>query len=91
MEHAFSFSTQEAEAGRSLSVQGQPRLHSKFQASQGYVARLLQKEKQTYFPVSHTLALTRSHSLCLMYDDIINNNSSMLIFIIIQLYLRDMG
>lgn len=29
--------TQEAEAGRSLSVQGQPGLHNKFQAGQGYI------------------------------------------------------
>ena len=35
-DHTFNPNTQEAEAGQSLGVQGQPGLHSEFQDSQGY-------------------------------------------------------
>jgi hypothetical protein len=35
--HAFNPSTQKAKAGRSLWVQGQPRLHFKFHTSLGYI------------------------------------------------------
>lgn len=37
--YAFNLSPQEAGAGRSLGVQGQSGLHSKFQATQNYTAR----------------------------------------------------
>jgi hypothetical protein len=44
--YAFLLSTREAEAGRSLRVQGQPGLHDKFQASQGdTVKNLVSKTK----------------------------------------------
>lgn len=46
MTHHFSPSTQEAEASRSLQVQGQPGLHREFQDSQGYEEKLYLK-KQT--------------------------------------------
>jgi hypothetical protein len=39
--HAFSSSAQEAEAGGSLRVQGQPGLQSEFQDSQGYTEKPL--------------------------------------------------
>jgi hypothetical protein len=41
--HMFSLNPQEAEAGRSEWVWGQPGLHSEFQGNQGYVERLFQK------------------------------------------------
>ena len=44
--HTFNFSTHDADAGRSLWVQGQPGLNSEFQDSQGYGERLCLKEKQ---------------------------------------------
>jgi hypothetical protein len=37
--HAFNPSTQEAEAGGSLAVWGQPGLQSEFQDSQGYTQK----------------------------------------------------
>jgi hypothetical protein len=37
--HAFNLSTQVAEAGRSLWVQGQPDLQSQYQDSQGYTEK----------------------------------------------------
>ena len=39
MAHSFNPSTKEAEAGRSLWVQGQPGLQSEFQDSQGYTEK----------------------------------------------------
>jgi hypothetical protein len=47
--YAFSLSSPETEAGRSLLVQIQLGLHNEFQASQGYIARpyLKQTNKQT--------------------------------------------
>lgn len=44
--HHFSPSTREAEASRSLQVQGQPGLHREFKDSQGYEEKLCLK-KQT--------------------------------------------
>jgi hypothetical protein len=41
--NTFNPSTQEAEAGVSLSVQGQPAPHSKVQYSQGYIERICHK------------------------------------------------
>ena len=47
MADAFNLSTQEAEAGRSLWVQGQPGLQIEFQDSQGYTENpYLNKTKQ---------------------------------------------
>ena len=47
MEHAFNPSTQEAEAGRSLWVPGQPGLQSELQDSQGYTEKpYLEKPKK---------------------------------------------
>lgn len=44
---AFNPSTQKAEAGRPLSVQGQPNLpHSEFLASWSYIELLCQKRKE---------------------------------------------
>ena len=43
--HAFNPSTQEAETGRSLNIQGQPGLQREFQVSQGYTETLVQKVK----------------------------------------------
>lgn len=42
--HAFNSRTQEAEAGRSLSVQSQPGLHSPFQARQSYMVRAVSNQ-----------------------------------------------
>jgi hypothetical protein len=42
--HVFHPSTQEAEAGGSLWVRGQPGLQSEFQESQDYEERLSQKK-----------------------------------------------
>jgi hypothetical protein len=39
--HIFNARTREAEAGGCFWVQGQPDLHSEFQANQGYTLRLL--------------------------------------------------
>jgi hypothetical protein len=39
MAHTFNPSTREAEAGRVLSIQGQPGLQREFQDSQGYLKR----------------------------------------------------
>ena len=47
--HVFDPSTQEAEAGGSLCVQGQPGLHREFQDGQGYIVRPCLK-KQTKSP-----------------------------------------
>jgi hypothetical protein len=44
VEHDFTLSTQEAEAGGSLCVQSQPSLLSEFQASHSYVVTLFQKQ-----------------------------------------------
>lgn len=41
--YAFNW---EAEANRSLYIQGQPGLHGKFQASHNYTVRLLSQNKQ---------------------------------------------
>lgn len=41
--HTFNSSTQDTEAGECVCVPGQPGLHSKFQASQGYLVRLYLK------------------------------------------------
>ena len=38
--HAFNHSIQEAEAGKSLRVRGQPGLHNDFEDSQGYTETL---------------------------------------------------
>jgi hypothetical protein len=43
--HTFNPSTWEAEAGRSLGVQGQPVLQSEFQDSQGYTEKPKPKQK----------------------------------------------
>ena len=44
--HAFNPSAQEAEAGRSLRVQGQPGIQSEFQDSLGHIEkRCLKKRK----------------------------------------------
>jgi hypothetical protein len=43
----FKPSTQEAEAGGSLPVRGQPGLQSEFQDSQGYTEKLVSENKQT--------------------------------------------
>ena len=57
--HAFNPSTWEAEAGRSLCVQGQPGLQSQFQASWSYRETLSQKYKKKksmiYLDKSNTL------------------------------------
>ena len=52
---AFDPSTQEAEAGGSLWVRGQPGLQSEFQSSQDYTVRLCLKKKNS-FPVSISLS-----------------------------------
>lgn len=44
--HIFNPSTQEAEAGRYLWVQGRPGLHSQFQDSYAYIERLCLKNKK---------------------------------------------
>lgn len=45
MSHSFKPRTGKAGAGRSWSIQGQPALHSKFQASQGRRVRPCLKKK----------------------------------------------
>jgi hypothetical protein len=57
MAHTFNPSTQEAEAGRSLWVQGQPGLQSEFQDIQGYIVthclkKAEKKEKKSYVNAS---------------------------------------
>jgi hypothetical protein len=42
--YTFNPGTPEAQEGRSLGVQGQPGLHSKFQNSQGYIEKLCLKK-----------------------------------------------
>lgn len=45
--HNFNPSTQEAEAGSGFpGLQGQPDLHNKVQASQGYIIRLYQESSK---------------------------------------------
>lgn len=56
--HASSPSTQDAEAGGSLSAGGQTGLHSEFQQSQSYTGTLSQKKKMKsnhYLPESFQL------------------------------------
>jgi hypothetical protein len=42
---AYNPSTQETEAGGSSEIQGYPLLHSKFEASQGYMRLYLKRER----------------------------------------------
>ena len=44
--HTFNHSTQKAQAGRSLQIQGQPGLESEFQHSQDYKGKPCFKNKQ---------------------------------------------
>jgi hypothetical protein len=47
--HTFYPSTQEAEAGGSLRIQGQPDLHSKFQDSQDQIETLMLNKQTSDF------------------------------------------
>ena len=60
---AFNPSTWEAETGRSLRIQGQPGLHSEFQASWSYRETLSQKEKTKQQQKGIILAEGHCHGL----------------------------
>jgi hypothetical protein len=47
--HAFYPSTQEAEVGGSLRIQGQPGLQSEFQLGQGYIEKPCLKKQQAKY------------------------------------------